>query len=103
LLSICYGFRRENYIAELQRRFLFLWSIVVKFYCRAFGADFARGGVYGNMLVGFLIYSVMKSYPRQSELVMNETILRAGRFRVNVLLLLIGSFLVASCTDGSGL
>ena len=56
-----------------------------------------RGGVYGNMLVGFLIYFSYGNLLRVSQSwVMNGTIPAwLGGSGVNVLLLLIGSFLVA--------
>jgi lipopolysaccharide export system permease protein len=56
-----------------------------------------RGGVYSNMLVGFLIYFSYGNLIRVSQSwVMNETIPPwLGGSGVNVLLLLIGGFLVA--------
>jgi lipopolysaccharide export system permease protein len=56
-----------------------------------------RGGVYGNMLVGFLIYFSYGNLLRVSQSwVTNGTIPAwLGALGVNVLLLLIGGFLVA--------
>jgi len=56
-----------------------------------------RGGVYGNMLMGFLIYFSYGNLLRVSQSwVTNETIPAwLGGSGVNVLLLLIGCFLVA--------
>jgi lipopolysaccharide export system permease protein len=56
-----------------------------------------RGGVYGNMFMGFLIYFSYGNLVRVSQSwVTNETIPAwLGAFGINFLLLLIGGFLLA--------
>jgi len=56
-----------------------------------------RGGVYGNMLVGFLIYFSYGNLIRVSQSwVMNQTIPAwLGAFGVNTLLLIVGGILLA--------
>lgn len=85
-------------IAELQRRFAIpLGIMLLSFIAVPLAQLSPRGGVYGNMLVGFLIYfsygnliSVSQSW------VINETIPSwLGIFGVNFLLLLIGGVLLA--------
>ena len=86
------------YIAELQRRFSIpLGALLLSFIAVPLAQISPRGGVYGNMLVGFLIYFSYGNLIRVSQSwVMNGTIPAwLGGSGVNVLLLMIGSFLVA--------
>ena len=85
-------------IAELQRRFSIpLGMLLLSFIAVPLAQIAPRGGVYGNMLVGFLIYFSYGNLLRVSQSwVTNETIPAwLGASGVNVLLLLMGSFLVA--------
>ena len=85
-------------MAELQRRFSIpLGALLLSFIAVPLAQISPRGGVYGNMLVGFLIYFSYGNLIRVSQSwVMNETIPGwLGSSGVNVLLLLIGSFLLA--------
>ena len=84
--------------AELQRRFSIpLGVLLLSFIAVPLAQIAPRGGVYGNMLMGFLIYFSYGNLIRVSQSwVINETIPAwLGASGVNVLLLLIGSFLVA--------
>lgn len=88
----------KPYIAELQRRFSIpLGALLLSFIAVPLAQIAPRGGVYGNMLVGFLIYFSYGNLVRVSQSwVINETIPAwLGGSGVNVLLLLVGSFLVA--------
>ncbi len=85
-------------IAELQRRFAVPLGILLLGFIAVPLAELSpRGGIYGNMLVGFLIYfsygnllSVSQSW------VLKQTIPAwLGLTGVNFLLLIIGSFLLA--------
>lgn len=85
-------------IAELQRRFSVPMGIVLLSFIAVPLAQMSpRGGVYGNMLVGFLIYFSYGNLIRVSQSwVMNQTIPAwLGVFGVNTLLLLIGGILLA--------
>ena len=85
-------------IAELQRRFSIPSGILLLSFVAVPLAQISpRGGVYGNMLVGFLIYFSYGNLIRVSHSwVINETIPAwLGGFGVNMLLLLIGGFLLA--------
>ena len=85
-------------IAELQRRLSIpLGALLLSFIAVPLAQIAPRGGVYGNMLVGFLIYFSYGNLLRVSQSwVTNGTIPAwLGASGVNVLLLLIGSFLVA--------
>ncbi|MDO9047729.1 MAG: LPS export ABC transporter permease LptF [Methylobacter sp.] len=85
-------------IAELQRRFSIPMGIVLLSFIAVPLAQMSpRGGVYGNMLVGFLIYFSYGNFIRVSQSwVMNQTIPAwLGIFGVNALLLLIGGILLA--------
>ncbi|EGW23673.1 permease YjgP/YjgQ family protein [Methylobacter tundripaludum SV96] len=87
-----------NDIAELQRRFSIPMGIVLLSFIAVPLAQMSpRGGVYGNMLVGFLIYFSYGNFIRVSQSwVMNQTIPAwLGVFGVNTLLLLIGGVLLA--------
>ena len=86
------------YIAELQRRFSIpLGALLLSFIAVPLAQISPRGGVYGNMLVGFLIYFSYGNLIRVSQSwVMTGAIPPwLGGISVNVLLLLIGSFLLA--------
>ncbi len=88
----------KSYIAELQRRFSIpLGVLLLSFIAVPLAQIAPRGGVYGNMLVGFLIYFSYGNLIRVSQSwVMSGTIPAwLGGSGVNILLLLIGSFLVA--------
>jgi len=85
-------------IAELQRRFSIPMGILLLSFIAVPLAQMSpRGGVYGNMLVGFLIYFSYGNLIRVSQSwVMNQTIPAwLGMLGVNVLLLLIGGILLA--------
>ncbi|MGZ5049991.1 MAG: LPS export ABC transporter permease LptF [Methylobacter sp.] len=85
-------------IAELQRRFSVPMGVMLLSFIAVPLAQMSpRGGVYGNMLVGFLIYFSYGNLIRVSySWVMNQTIPSwLGLVGVNSLLLLIGSILVA--------
>ena len=85
-------------IAELQRRFSVPMGIILLSFIAVPLAQMApRGGVYGNMLVGFLIYFSYGNLIRVSQSwVINQTIPAwLGVFGVNTLLLLIGGILLA--------
>jgi len=97
-VDLLWGSDVKTYIAELQRRFSIpLGALLLSFIAVPLAQISPRGGVYGNMLVGFLIYFSYGNLIRVSQSwVMNETIPAwLGGSGVNVLLLLIGSFLVA--------
>jgi lipopolysaccharide export system permease protein len=85
-------------IAELQRRFSIpIGVILLSFIAVPLAQMSPRGGVYGNMLVGFLIYFSYGNLIRVSySWVMNQTIPEwLGVVGVNSLLLLIGAILLA--------
>ena len=85
-------------IAELQRRFSVPMGIMLLSFIAVPLAQMSpRGGVYGNMLVGFLIYFSYGNLIRVSQSwVMNQTIPAwLGIVGVNTLLLLIGGILLA--------
>ncbi|WP_292433433.1 LPS export ABC transporter permease LptF [Methylobacter sp.] len=85
-------------IAELQRRFSVPVGIMLLCFIAVPLAQMSpRGGVYGNMLIGFLIYFSYGNLIRVSQSwVMNQTIPAwLGVFGVNTLLLLIGGILLA--------
>ena len=85
-------------IAELQRRFSIpLGALLLAFVAVPLAQIAPRGGVYGNMLVGFLIYFSYGNLVRINESwVINGKIPAwLGGVSVNLLLLLIGSFLLA--------
>lgn len=85
-------------IAELQRRFSVPVGILLLSLIAVPLAQMSpRGGVYGNMLVGFLIYFSYGNLIRVSQSwVMTQTIPAwLGVFGVNSLLLLIGGILLA--------
>jgi lipopolysaccharide export system permease protein len=85
-------------IAELQRRFSVPMGILLLSFIAVPLAQMSpRGGVYGNMLVGFLIYFSYGNLIRVSQSwVMNQTIPAwLGAFGVNTLLLVVGGVLLA--------
>jgi lipopolysaccharide export system permease protein len=85
-------------IAELQRRFSVPVGIMLLSFIAVPLAQMSpRGGVYGNMLVGFLIYFSYGNLIRVSQSwVMNQTISPwLGVWGVNTLLLIIGGVLLA--------
>ncbi|MDD5268528.1 MAG: LPS export ABC transporter permease LptF [Methylococcales bacterium] len=85
-------------IAELQRRFSIpLGALLLSFIAVPLAQISPRGGVYGNMLVGFLIYFSYGNLIRVSQgWVMSGTISPwLGGLGVNIMLLLIGSILLA--------
>lgn len=85
-------------IAELQRRFSIPMGILLLSFIAVPLAQISpRGGVYGNMLVGFLIYFSYGNLIRVSQSwVIKQTIPAwLGVFGVNTLLLLIGGILLA--------
>lgn len=85
-------------IAELQRRLSIPMGIILLSFIAVPLAQMSpRGGVYGNMLVGFMIYFSYGNLIRVSySWVMNQTIPAwLGIVGVNTLLLLIGAVLLA--------
>lgn len=85
-------------IAELQRRFSVPMGVMLLSFIAVPLAQMSpRGGVYGNMLAGFLIYFSYGNLIRVSQSwVMNQTIPAwLGAFGVNTLLLVIGGILLA--------
>jgi len=97
-VDMLWGSGVTHNIAELQRRFSIpLGALLLSFIAVPLAQIAPRGGVYGNMLVGFLIYFSYGNLIRVSQSwVINETIPAwLGGSGVNILLLLIGSFLVA--------
>jgi len=97
-VDILWGSGVAHNTAELQRRFSIpLGALLLSFIAVPLAQISPRGGVYGNMLMGFLIYFSYGNLLRVSQSwVTNETIPAwLGGSGVNVLLLLIGSFLVA--------
>lgn len=84
--------------AELQRRFSIPFGIILLSFLAVPLAQISpRGGVYGNMLIGFLIYFSYGNLIRTSQAwVVNETISPwQGGFGVNFLMLIIGLALLA--------
>lgn len=97
-VDLLWGSGEKSNIAELQRRFSIpLGALLLSFIAVPLAQIAPRGGIYGNMLVGFLIYFSYGNLLRVSQSwVMNETIPAwLGGSGVNVLLLLIGGFLLA--------
>ena len=97
-MDLLWHSNEKPFIAEMQRRLSIPAGVLLLSFIAVPLAQIApRGGVYGNMLVGFLIYFSYGNLTRISQgWVMNETIPAwLGGFGVNILLLLIGSFLLA--------
>lgn len=85
-------------VAELQRRFSIpLGVLLLAFLALPLAQISPRGGVYGNMLAGFLIYFSYGNLTRLSQVwVINESIPAwLGGFGINFLLLLTGGILLA--------
>ena len=96
--DLLWASREAPYIAELQRRLSIPSGILLLSFVAVPLAQISpRGGVYGNMLLGFLIYFSYGNLIRVSQSwVIKETIPAwLGGFGVNFLLLLIGGFLLA--------
>lgn len=97
-VDMLWGSRAPLFIAELQRRFSIpLGLLLLSFIAVPLAQISPRGGVYGNMLVGFLIYFSYGNLTRVSQgWVMSGAIPPwLGGLGVNILLLLIGSILLA--------
>lgn len=97
-IDMLWASREASDIAELQRRLSIPSGILLLCFVAVPLAQISpRGGVYGNMLVGFLIYFSYGNLIRVSQSwVIKETIPAwLGGFGVNFLLLLIGGFLLA--------
>ncbi|MGZ8190341.1 MAG: LPS export ABC transporter permease LptF [Methylococcaceae bacterium] len=85
-------------IAELQRRFSIPLSIMLLTFLGVPLAQLSpRGGVYGNILIGFLIYFSYGNFVRVSQVwVIKESIPAwLGGIGVNIFLLLVGGLLLA--------
>ena len=85
------------YLAELQRRFSIpLGLLLLGFIAVPLAQISPRGGVYGNVFLGFLIYFTYGNLLRASEgWVINQTIPPwLGGIGVNVLLLIVGGVLL---------
>jgi lipopolysaccharide export system permease protein len=85
-------------IAELQRRFSIPAGILLLSFIAVPLAQISpRGGVYGNMLVGFLIYFSYGNFVRLSQgwVVKDAIPVWMGSFGINLVLLLIGAVLLA--------
>jgi len=96
--DLLWGSKVKVYIAELQRRFSVpLGALLLSFIAVPLAQISPRGGVYGNMLVGFLIYFSYGNLVRVSQSWVMTGAIPAwlGGASVNVLLLLIGGFLLA--------
>ncbi len=97
-VDLLWGSKVKAYIAELQRRFSIpLGALLLSFIAVPLAQISPRGGVYGNMLVGFLIYFSYGNLVRVSQSWVMTGAIPAwlGGASVNVMLLLIGSFLLA--------
>jgi len=90
-------------VAELQRRFSIPAGIMLLSFIAVPLAQISpRGGIYGNMLVGFLIYFSYGNFVRVSQTwVAKEAIpVWVGGFGVNLILLFIGLVLLARLYGG---
>ncbi len=97
-VDLLWGSHVKTYIAELQRRFSIpLGALLLSFIAVPLAQISPRGGVYGNMIVGFLIYFSYGNLIRISQgWVMNETIPAwLGGVGVDFLLLVSGGILLA--------
>lgn len=86
------------FTAELQRRFSIpLGALLLVFVAVPLAQIAPRGGVYGNMLVGFLIYFSYGNLIRINEswVINGKVPAWLGGISVNLLLLLVGGFLLA--------
>lgn len=96
--DLLWGSDNILYIAELQRRFSIpLGAMLLSFIAVPLAQMSPRSGVYGNMFAGFLIYFSYGNLVRVSQSWVMSEIIPAwlGGAGVNILLLLIGSFLLA--------
>ena len=97
-VDVLWGSNETLAIAELQRRFSIpLGTLLLSFIAVPLAQISPRGGVYGNMLVGFLIYFSYGNLVRVSQgWVMSGAITPwLGGLGVNIMLLFIGSILLA--------
>jgi len=97
-VDLLWGSNVKILIAELQRRFSIpLGVLLLSFIAVPLAQISPRGGVYGNMIVGFLIYFSYGNLIRISQgWVMNDTLPAwLGGIGVNFLLLVVGGFLLA--------
>ena len=97
-VDVLWGANETLAIAELQRRFSIpLGTLLLSFIAVPLAQISPRGGVYGNMLVGFLIYFSYGNLVRVSQgWVMSGAITPwLGGLGVNIMLLFIGSILLA--------
>ena len=97
-VDLLWGSHVKILIAELQRRFSIpLAVLLLSFIAVPLAQISPRGGVYGNMIVGFLIYFSYGNLVRISQgWVMNDTLPAwLGGVGVNFLLLVVGGFLLA--------
>ena len=97
-VDLLWGSHVKILIAELQRRFSIpLAVLLLSFIAVPLAQISPRGGVYGNMIVGFLIYFSYGNLIRISQgWVMNDTLPAwLGSIGVNSLLLVVGVFLLA--------
>jgi lipopolysaccharide export system permease protein len=97
-VDLLWGSHVKILIAELQRRFSIpLGVLLLSFIAVPLAQISPRGGVYGNMIVGFLIYFSYGNLVRISQgWVMNDTLPAwLGGIGVNFLLLVVGGFLLA--------
>ena len=97
-VDVLWGSNETLAIAELQRRFSIpLGMLLLSFIAVPLAQISPRGGVYGNMLVGFLIYFSYGNLVRVSQgWVMSGAITPwLGGLGVNIMLLFIGSILLA--------
>ena len=97
-VDLLWGSHLPILIAELQRRFSIpLGALLLSFIAVPLAQISPRGGVYGNMIVGFLIYFSYGNLIRISQgWVMNDTLPAwLGSIGVNSLLLVVGVFLLA--------
>jgi lipopolysaccharide export system permease protein len=96
-VGLLWGSEDNVYIAELQRRFSTpLGLLLLSFIAVPLAQISPRGGVYGNVFLGFLIYFTYGNLLRASEgWVINQTIPPwLGGIGVNVLLLIVGVILL---------
>lgn len=97
-VNLLWGSSQLLDIAELQRRFSIpLGVLLLSFLAVPLAQVSPRGGVYGNILTGFLIYFTYGNLIRVSQSwVINATIPPwLGGAGVNILLILVGSVLLA--------
>ena len=97
-VNLLWGSDIKTDIAELQRRFSIpLGALLLSFIAVPLAQISPRGGVYGNMLVGFLIYFSYGNLVRVSQSWVMTGAIPAwlGGSGVNAMLLLIGGILLA--------